>query len=75
MAQVANHMVNPNGNDDEAFDLNSFINRHTQVVHLGTHALWHCRPKMDQSILQFPTAIGQESENKIYSTPPFSCSM
>ena len=52
-------MVNPNGNDDEAFDLNSLINRHSKVVHLGTHALWQCRPQTDPSFLlqlQLPTA-------------------
>lgn len=69
--QVANHMANPNGNDDEAFDLNSFLNRHTQVVHLGTHALWQCRPQMDQSILLLP-AIAQDSEKMIPPSPSFT---
>jgi len=73
--QVANHMVNPNGNDDEAFDLNSFLNRHTQVVHLGTHALWQCRPQMDPSILLLPAAIAQECEKKMCPATSFTCSM
>ena len=56
-------MVNPNGNDDEAFDLNSLMNRHNQVVHLGTHALWHCRPQMDSTILlQIPQQTAVDIE-------------
>ena len=47
-------MLNPNGDDDEDFDLIFLINRQTKVAHIGTHGLWNRRPSMDPKTLERP---------------------
>lgn len=34
--QVAEHMLDPYGDDDEDFDLNFLLNRNAKVIELGT---------------------------------------
>lgn len=37
--KVAEHMINPYGDDDEDFDLSYLLNRHAKVINLGTNIL------------------------------------
>ena len=50
-------MLNPNGYDDEDFDLIFLIKRQSKIVHMGSHELWDKRPSMDPSALERPLKL------------------
>ena len=55
-------MLNPNGDDDEDFDLIFLIKRQTKVAHIGTHGLWNQRPSMDPTTLNWPKLDDHKKE-------------
>lgn len=53
-SQVANHMLNPNGHDDEDFDLNFLIDRHATLIHTFTQVTRDQQPPLDPLTLSAP---------------------
>ena len=51
--KVAEHMVNPHGEDDEDFNLSFLLNRHAKVINLGTNIYTDdlCPPMEDDNLL------------------------
>jgi hypothetical protein len=45
-------MINPYGEDDEDFDLSYLLNRHSEVINLGTNILTsdRCPPMEDENL-------------------------
>jgi hypothetical protein len=56
-------MLNPNGFDDEDFDLIFLIKRQTKVAYMGTHELWDERPSMDPITLERPNFKEKQKES------------
>nr|CAH0107821.1 unnamed protein product [Daphnia galeata] len=52
LLKVAEHMINPYGEDDEDFDLSYLLNRHSEVINLGTNILTsdRCPPMEDENL-------------------------
>ncbi|XP_046652814.1 bestrophin-2-like [Daphnia pulicaria] len=56
LLKVAEHMINPYGEDDEDFDLSYLLNRHSEVINLGTNILTsdRCPPMEDENLRGAP---------------------
>ena len=62
-------MINPYGDDDEDFDLNYLINRHKEVIHLGSDVMSSDRcPPLAEDLLT-NTSSGLKGQQHLQQQP------